>query len=599
MSAPTISLCVITGQEEGMIERFLDSFKDAFDELCIVVAVGNQDPDLTRSKAMKWCNKNGKAFEEDQYYNEGWTLDNLGKPIVDDDPATWPHVDSFGNARNMAWQMGTEDFQLWADVDDVLEKGSAELIRKCSLREDVNMWCFTYEIRSNQEVNIRERLVRRGHAHWSQPLHETLRTNIPEKEEKLALERKVVFLHEPDSTKKRDPMRNLRIAAHSLRHIHAFAFELHREYFYKWQVEKTGELKEKATRWAEIAQVVDTLPEQRYQMFLHQAQILAETDLDHALALCWSAVQITPGRRDAWGLMAEFELKKGNGARALLAVKTMAAFVKPQAGGIPQSELFYGHRGLHLHTRCFRACGMETKALEYEDRFFKDNGSRFSLLHATRGRPEKALQTRANFFAAADTPLGIEHIFAIDEDDKESLEALKHYRHVVLPAPGNCVAAWNRAAEVAKGNILVQLSDDWIPSYSWDSHVWAAFEEGARIKKGSIEKTPLVLAVKDGLRTDDLLCIAILNQARYRQQRDGEGTPYMFSPEYKGVYSDNEFSVRAYKDRCVIKAKHIEFIHDHPLRNGVPVEEWDMTYTQQNSAERYQEGLATFQRRNP
>jgi hypothetical protein len=252
-----------------------------------------------------------------------------------------------------------------------------------------------------------------------------------------------------------------------------------------------------------------------------------------------------------------------------------------------------------LRARSLRAAGKEDAALQTENALFEKHGKRISLLHATRGRPAQALACREAFFRAANVPLGVEHIFAIDADDEVSLRELAHFRHVVVKDPRGCVKAWNEAAAASSGHVLVQLSDDWLPCYNWDDLVCEAL--------GDVT-APKVLAIHDGHRTDALLCMAILTRARYLNQRDKELTvdawkesePYLFSPEYFGVYSDNEFTYRAYRDGVVIDGrKQIIFQHNHPCFEGKQFSEMDATYQRQNAAERYAEGKAIFVRRNP
>jgi hypothetical protein len=405
----------------------------------------------------------------------------------------------------------------------------------------------------------------------------------------------VIYSHEPDSSKHRDPERNTRILEYHMRFIDAFPFEIHREYFYKWQAYKKDEDAANATRWAEIAQQTNCLPDQRQAMLLNQAQIMAVESPEQAIEIAWAALRIAPWNREPWGWMAEFELQRGNAKRAIYLSEMMGKQKKRPTTGMPMSEQFYSWRGLHLHIRALRAGGQEEQARKVETEFFTANGSRFSLIHATRGRPEQAIKTRDYFFQAAVCPLGVEHIFAIDEDDAESLTALKHYRHVVVKNPNGCVKAWNAAAAVSTGNVLVQLSDDWMPCLEWDERCWKALEGAAKNAGGTVADTPLVLAVSDTHRNDHLICMAILTRARYEQQNKE-----MFSSEYFGVFSDNEFSVRAYQSSVVVDArKTIAFQHNHPLFAGKPAAEWDETHRRQNAPERYIEGQAIFNRRNP
>jgi hypothetical protein len=555
--------------------------------------------------------------------------------VVEDDARTWPHVDNFAAARNQAWEMATCDWQLWADLDDLLVPnaanvpGGAELIRLCAEDATHDFFFFTYDLRGQHEKNVRERMFRRGIARWVNPLHETLR-ELPQADgtpqRRALIEERVVFEHAPKAEKARDPLRNRRIMEHHTRYINAYAFELHREFYYEWQATKKPETAEAATKWAELAHQTDCLPEQRYDMLLHQANIASGRDLEHALDLCWQAIRVNPKCRDAWGDLAEYEMRLGRGPRAAVATGFMQSIPKAQTCGYPQSTRYFGFHGAHLRARSLRAAGKDDAATQTEGVLFEKHGKRISLLHATRGRPEQALAAREAFFRAASVPLGVEHIFAIDADDAVSLAALAHYRHVVVAEPRGCVKAWNAAAAASSGHVLIQLSDDWLPCYNWDDLVWEALKRAALERGGAkesefvgqalecelVRSTPLVLAIHDGHRNDALLCCAILTRLRYEQQKEevtcealeaGQTTfdtsPYLFHPDYFGMYSDNEFTVRAYADGVVVQAQHIVFEHRHPIFAGKPVGEWDETHRRQNAPERYAEGLAIFQHRNP
>ena len=49
---------------------------------------------------------------------------------------------------------------------------------------------------------------------------------------------------------------------------------------------------------------------------------------------------------------------------------------------------------------------------------------RFSLLHATRGTPERAIETRNHWMIAAKHPEMVEHIFAYQSDDEASAKMI-------------------------------------------------------------------------------------------------------------------------------------------------------------------------------
>ena len=207
-----------------------------------------------------------------------------------------------------------------------------------------------------------------------------------------------------------------------------------------------------------------------------------------------------------------------------------------------------------------------------------------SLLHATRGRVEGALAARDRWLQAAEYQDRIEHIFAFDRDDAESVAGLDAYRHVVVEQRDQgCVAAWNLAARASKGQILIQLSDDWLPIRHWDPKIEGRFRDVSK---------PGVLRVSDGRRVDDLLAFAIFTRA-YLEIIGGD----FLAPDYFGVYSDDEFSLRAYQNGVVIDARDIVFEHYHPSFSEGAV--YDETHKRQNDDARYCEGRKIFLRRNP
>ena len=124
---------------------------------------------------------------------------------------------------------------------------------------------------------------------------------------------------------------------------------------------------------------------------------------------------------------------------------------------------------------------------------------KISLLHATRGRSKQANDCRDKWLIAAKNPQDIEHIFGIDDDDTDSLTNINTQRVIVERGKG-CVAAWNACAKASSGDILIQLSDDWEPVEGWDEIILKEFD-------GVVGEC--VLAISDGARTDDLLCMAI------------------------------------------------------------------------------------------
>lgn len=215
----------------------------------------------------------------------------------------------------------------------------------------------------------------------------------------------------------------------------------------------------------------------------------------------------------------------------------------------------------------------------------------FSLLHASRGRPAKAVEAMQHALAVASNRAAIEYIVACNDDDQETIEAFDKTPAIVVFGPYRAsVEAWDWAAKVSKGEIIIQVQDDLVLEDGWDTKLIRHLRE----LQPPWSERPAVIAVNDGFRRDRLLCTAIVNRARYVQQ--GE----FLHCGYDSMYSDDEFSVRAYADadegRCkLIDARDITFRHDNVYHlKGTP----DATALRQNSPEAYRRGAQLFAERN-
>jgi hypothetical protein len=133
------------------------------------------------------------------------------------------------------------------------------------------------------------------------------------------------------------------------------------------------------------------------------------------------------------------------------------------------------------------------------------------------------------------------------------------------------------AAAKSTGDIIVQLSDDWMPPRNWD------VELESRMDTSKAQ----VLAVNDGIREDDLLCMAILTRRRLIEQG------YLFHPNFIGVYSDNWFTHCAKRDGVLVNARDLMFEHLHPAFGKA---EMDETYEKQNSDAAYAYGKRVLEK---
>ncbi len=229
----------------------------------------------------------------------------------------------------------------------------------------------------------------------------------------------------------------------------------------------------------------------------------------------------------------------------------------------------------------------------------------FSILHATFGRPEKAVAAMRATLDRASRSDRVEYIFACNTDDP-ALPSLREYlgRKKLYPGVqfgaifGNFTGsapAWNAAANQSSGQVLIQMQDDLEMPDKWDTLLlekMMAIEEHESVP----QKTPIFIGVSDGFRTDALCCTAIMNRARYVQQ--GE----FLHPGYMSVFSDDDVTYRALRDAKEEKCKFIEardlvFLHRHAYHDkDVPL---DATYERENSPEAYRIGALRFAERNP
>jgi glycosyltransferase involved in cell wall biosynthesis len=177
--------------------------------------------------------------------------------------------------------------------------------------------------------------------------------------------------------------------------------------------------------------------------------------------------------------------------------------------------------------------------------------------------------------------MAVEHIFAIDEDDKETDEKLTRFRAVISDR-GYSVGAWNAAADHASGDVLIQIADDFEPPVGWDRLIVEAL--------GGDIFAPKVLRVSDGNRTDGLITCAIVT----RRWHDIHG---LFHGEYRNVYSDNDLTATATKAGAIIEAPQIVIRHHHPFFNEKV--KMDATYERGNDPAEYERAKAIFQARHP
>jgi glycosyltransferase involved in cell wall biosynthesis len=147
-----ISLYIIALNEESIIGRCIDSFKEAVDETIVVVDDRTTD-------------------QTEQIATEHGAKTSLFK---------W--IDDFGAMKNHALAQCTGDWCMCADADDILDPDSPQLVREAVRYADeqgLNSITTQYWIASDENGNptidnMKTRLTRKGTAHWHGAIHEYL-----------------------------------------------------------------------------------------------------------------------------------------------------------------------------------------------------------------------------------------------------------------------------------------------------------------------------------------------------------------------------------------------------------------------------------------
>jgi hypothetical protein len=307
-----------------------------------------------------------------------------------------------------------------------------------------------------------------------------------------------------------------------------------------------------------------------------------------------AAYKCQPNRREALALLGAMHLDLGDMVTAEAYLRAMMGLPRPAELPWTHRDGLYGWAGETLWTQFLRMTGQTQKADSIERTRIAQHPISISVCHPTRGRPEQAAATRKRWLDAAANPERIEYIFGFSADDEESVGLLSRFRHALSPAGnlerpgGTAVQNYNAATNAATGQIIITAQDDVFPPLHWD----LAIEEALRAKVDA--RQPAILQIKDGYRNDDLMVTFCVTRSTFK--RLGYGAQNILAPDYPGIFSDTEFSMRAGKSGLLIPSE-IVFKHEHPFWN--PAVPSDDTYAMENSDQAYQLGEQIFRRRNP
>ena len=542
-----LSIYLIAGNEEAYIERCLKSFAPVAKEMVVCIARGATTPDRTKEIALA-----------------------LGARVIhyQNKESDWPFVDDFAAARNMALNACSCEWAAWVDADDVMAEDGVATIETAideMIARGGHLCALKYWVENASLCPLREEISRKGTCEWRSRVHETLM--VFDQSKMFGLD-KIWRIHKPHGYKKTSADRNFKILEDELKGTPNALYYQQQEYFLSGQHAKAIESGKRALAFPDLDETL------KYDVLLNLGRCHPEEA--ERLRYLGEAVSTQPDRREAHYYTSVFYASKGKWGKAWGSARAAISLPRPSTHYWNLQEPVYRWQTLDIY-RTASMCIGNTAEIANANKAWA-NPPKISVIHATRGRAQIAYNRRFQWLSLADEPLSIEWLFMVDHDDPEN-----YVPHGGIRCnPGGIINAWNEGAKQAKGAILMQMSDDWTPPRHWDTLISNA------IGATNEEK---VLAVSDGHRQDKLLCMAILTQKRLEKQG------HLFHPSYQesdGIYSDNEFTQRAYDDGVVVEAKNIVLIHDNPMFTGAAQ---DDNFKKHNAVSNYEKGKAIYEKR--
>ncbi len=195
--------------------------------------------------------------------------------------------------------------------------------------------------------------------------------------------------------------------------------------------------------------------------------------------------------------------------------------------------------------------------------------STISCCHAT-ARTKKAIECFKEWKGKALEFSLVQWIFAVDQTDEETVHGitdfLMAYQYpnvcmVINQGHQTCVAALNKAARVARGDILVDVCDDVGCPDKWDEIMRQAIPDPNK---------EVMVRFGDGQHSE--LCPhPVISRKRY------EMCGYFMHPDYEPSqkFADEDATLRAIKDGVMVERLDVIFEHRHPAFGKA---EWDEVY---------------------
>ena len=206
-----------------------------------------------------------------------------------------------------------------------------------------------------------------------------------------------------------------------------------------------------------------------------------------------------------------------------------------------------------------------------------------SLLHATYQSPTGPRRHRDTWLSHAASPDRVEYVVAMDDadlraqmDTKGMIRAINHPPDTFSTAVQN----WNSAAKLAGGSLLFVISDDLLPSQGWDNQLTALVGERDPINDD------FAIKVQDSPNQSDT---TLRHPVVSRQFFERFG---LFDDSFRGVFCDNDITLRALLYSEIIDGRSVLFTHEHPHFDSALSE--SVSQQKINRSEEYEFGRRTF-----
>lgn len=192
-----------------------------------------------------------------------------------------------------------------------------------------------------------------------------------------------------------------------------------------------------------------------------------------------------------------------------------------------------------------------------------------SLIHPSRGRPEKSVETFKKWMSHSIANKEVEFILSIDEDEPTDHPYIKNSMYVTLYTAAmfthgyqykivssknrSAVDAINNGAKVATGDIFIVVSDDTDPIQDWDE----------KILQHKLNEVDWIMKTQDGIQPW-IITMPIMDRAYYN--RFG----YIYYPDYLHMFCDTELTCvaditgRKIKSNLLFPHKHYSVTKEQP-----------------------------------